>query len=32
MGQKVIITVGFGGNLRYRPETISADLSSTTHV
>jgi len=37
MGQEVIITVGFGGNLRYRlrPESISpsfADLSSTTHV
>jgi len=37
MGQKVIITVGFGGNLGYRlhPETISphfADISSTTHV
>jgi len=37
MGQKVIITVGFGGNLRYRlrPETISpyfVNLSSTTHV
>jgi len=37
MGQKVIITVGFRGNLRYRlrPDTISplfADPSSTTHV
>jgi len=36
MDQKVIITVGFGGNLRYHlhPETISpsfANLSCTTH-
>jgi len=37
MGQKVILQLGFGGNLdcRLHPETISslfADLSSTTHV
>ena len=37
MDQKVIITVRFGGKLRYRmrPETISplsADLSCTTNV
>jgi len=37
MGQKVVNTVGFRGNLRYRlrPDTISpifADTSSTTHV
>jgi len=37
MGQKIIITVGFGGNLGYRLHsgTISplfSDLSSITHV
>jgi len=37
VGQRVIIKVGFAGNLRYRlrPETISplfADLPSTTYV